>query len=269
MVAAKEHCVTRVQVSLITLRGEQCDGYEKRRRRHTKPFIGLSDLGQLNFCEIQSTISQLASQADYAGAAFADDRSNGVRISSRAELTDAQRADAKARLALLNDDIAGDPLLRRLGGRAAESLMLAGTMTERRHFDFGAFYVIGCPDAVNADAVMEFGRSRYPRLAIAGKSVQCNLYAALWQRARGDVLVVSYDGNERVTRTVRGDVAQAERWLNRAWTLISGAEAPRAPDRSSRCRSCVYNEKGGCPFPRTGRIPELDEMTKVAARFGS
>jgi hypothetical protein len=229
----------------------------------------LSDVGQLTFCEIQSTISQLASQADYVGAAFSDDRTSGVRASARAAMTDNERAAVTERLLRLGDDIASDPILRRVGGQLAESLELSGTETQRRHFDFGSFYVIGCPDAVNDVAVKEFARSRYPRSAIEGKAIQCNLYAALWQRNRGDAVVVSYDGRERATRVVRGDIAEAERWLERAWLLISGSVAPLAPERSSRCRSCIYNEKGGCPFPRTGNVPTMDEMVKIGERFGS
>lgn len=256
-------------VSLVTLRGVPCGGAEKRRKRHRKPFIGLSDVGQLTFCEIQATISQLASQADYVGAAFSDDRTSGVRASARTAMTAEEQSAATERLLLLGDDIATDPMLRRVGGQLAESLELSGTETERRHFDFGSFYVIGCPDAVNEVAVKEFARSRYPHLAIEGKSIQCNLYAALWQRSRGDVIVVSYDGRERATRVVRGDVADAERWLERAWLLISGSVAPHPPDRSSRCRSCIYHEKRGCPFPRTGDVPNMDEMVKIGERFGS
>jgi hypothetical protein len=256
-------------VSLINLHGEQCGGKTTRRRRHKKPFIGLSDLGQLTFCEIQATISQLASQADYARSAFADDVTNGVRVSVRDAMTDAERADAVKRLALLTENIATDPLLRRVGGQVAESLELSGTQTERRHFDFGSFYVIGCPDAVDALSVKEFARSRYPSLAIHGKMIQCNLYAALWQRSRGDVVVVSYDGRERVTRSVHGDFMEAERWLKRAWELMSGSGAPSAPERTSRCRSCIYNERRGCPFPRDGTVPNVETMMKIGDRFGS
>ncbi len=191
----------------VTLRGCQCGGSGgSRLRRHKKPFIGMSDVGQLTFCEIQSTISQIASQGDYAGAAFADDRSSGVRAISRRQMTAEERADAAKRLALLSDGVETDPLLRRAGGQIAESLELGGTQTERGHFDFGTFYVIGCPDAVSADAVKEFARSRYPRLAELGKRIQCNLYAALWKKTRGDVVVVSYDGRERIERVVNGDV---------------------------------------------------------------
>jgi len=256
-------------VSSIDLRGEQCRGGAARRRRHKKPFIGLSDLAQLTFCEIQSTISQLASQAAYIAAAFADDATDGVGVRVRAAMTDAQRADSAERLGVFGEDVAAIPLLRRVAGQLAESLELNGTQTERRHFDFGSFYVLGCPDAVDTESVKEFSRSRYPRLAIDGKVIQCNLYVALWERSRGDVTVVSYDGSDRITRTVRGNLADAERWLKRAWELLSGTSAPRPPDRTARSRSCIYNEKRGCPFPRDGSIPDIETMSKIADRFGS
>jgi hypothetical protein len=255
--------------SVLTLRGEQCRGGATRRRRHKKPFIGISDLGQLTFCEIQSTISQIAMQSAYVESAFADDATDGVNVSSRPEMTPDETRDAARRIEILAAAGSDDALLRRIAGQLAESVELSGVTSERRHFDFGAFYVIGRPDGVTATSAIEFARSRYPRLAAHGKRVQGNLYAVLWEKQRARIVLLDSESGARLEEELRANSNEAERWIQRAWQLLSGVAEPAAPERATRCRSCVYNVRRGCPFPREATIPTIEQMTIIAERFGS
>src|SRR4051794_10147157 len=109
----------------LTPRGEQCRGGAPRPRRHKKTFIGISDLGQLTFCEIQSTISQIAMQSAYVESAFADDRTDGVNVFSRPAMTPDERRDAARRIEILAAAGPGDALLRRTAGHLAESVELS------------------------------------------------------------------------------------------------------------------------------------------------
>jgi CRISPR/Cas system-associated exonuclease Cas4 (RecB family) len=264
-----ERIMARTEVSLPTLRGEQCGGGAPRRRRHKKPFIGISDLGQLTFCEIQSTISQIAKQPAYIESAFADDRTGGVNVSSRPEVTPDEKRDVARRIEILSAAGPSDALLRRTAGHLAESVELSGVTSERRHFDFGPFYIIGRPDGVTAISVIEFALSRSPHLAVHGKRVQGNLYAVLWEKQGARIVLLGSESGARLEQELQANAIEAERWIQRAWQLLSGAAPPAAPERATKCRSCVYNKRRGCPFPRDGTIPTIDEMTIIAGRFGS
>ena len=246
------------------LRARQCEGHA---RKHTRPFIGISDIGQLTYCQIQATISQLSMQEDYRGAAKADDQKGGTRHSTREELSAEERASAISSLESLGE-LGADWEFRRIAGRLAESLELSGTSSERRHIDCGDFFVIGMPDALTDTSVTEFGTSTLPRLSIEGKYVQCNLYAVLWGRSSGRTIVASSRGTERVERMVTPNIVEAERWLALAWGLLSGAHEPREPDVPAKCRPCRFNVARGCPYPRTRRIPTHKEMVKIAERYG-
>lgn len=253
-----------MEIIIGTLHARQCAGHA---RKHARPFIGISDIGQLTYCQIQATISQLSMQEDYRGAAKADDRIGGTRQSTREELSVAARADAMSSLESLGQ-LGGEWELRRIAGNLAESLELSGTSSERRHFECGDFFVIGIPDALTADAATEFGTSTIPRLSIEAKVVQCNLYTVLWGRSSGRAIVAGSRTAERVERIVKPNAAEAERWLTLAWDLLRGARAPRAPATPGKCRPCRFNTARGCPFPRTGLIPAHDEMIKIAKRHG-
>jgi hypothetical protein len=252
----------------VTLRGEQCGGAAPR-RRHKKPFIGISDVGQLAFCEIQSTVSQIAMQSAYIESAFADDRTGGVNVSSRPEMAPEERRDAARRIEILAAAGPGDALLRRTAGHLAESVELSGVTSERRHFDFGPFYIIGRPDGVTTRSVIEFARSRYPHLAAHGKRVQGNLYAVLWEKQSVRIVLLGSESGVRLEEELPANAIEAERWIQRAWLLLSDVVPPAAPERTTRCRSCVYNVRRGCPFPREAAIPTIEQMTIIAARFGS
>lgn len=259
----------RTEVSLVTLRGEQCEGGVSRRRHKKKPFIGISDLAQLTFCEIQSTISQIAKQPDYIESAFADDRTGGVNVSSRPEVTPEEKRDAARTIEILASAGPGDALLRRTAGHLAESVELSGIASERRHFDFGPFYIIGRPDGMTATSVIEFAHSRFPHLAVHGKRVQGNLYAVLWEKQGAQIVLLGSESGARLEEELQANAIEAERWIQRAWQLLSGAAPPVAPGRVTKCRSCVYNARRGCPFPRDGTTPTIDAMTVIAERFGS
>lgn len=149
-------------------------------------------------------------------------------------------------------------------GRLLESLELQGVSSERRHFEFDAFFVIGCPDGISADVVTEFASSRYPRLTIRAKQIQGNLYAVLWGKPSAHVIVVGTESNERLDKSTRADATEAERWLRHAWALLSGAEVPSPPDYVGKCKRCRFNIANGCPFPREKRVPNVAEMTTIA-----
>jgi hypothetical protein len=261
--------MTGTDGSLLTLRGEQCKGGALRRRRHKKPFIGISDVGQLKFCEIQSTISQIAMQSAHIESAFADDRTDGVNVLKRPEMTPDERRDTTSRIEILAAADPADALLRRTAGHLAESIELSGVTSERRHFDFGEFYLIGRPDGVTATSAIEFARSRYPRLLALGKRVQGNLYAVLWEKPSARIVLLDSESGARREEELPANAIDAERWIQRAWQLLSGVVQPAAPERATKCRSCVYNARRGCPFPGEATIPTIEQMTVIAERLGS
>jgi hypothetical protein len=137
--------------------------------------------------------------------------------------------------------------------------------SERRHFEFDHFFVIGCPDSISGDVVTEFASSRYPRLKFHAKQIEGNLYAVLWATPLSRVIVVGTESKERLDKSTPADAAEAERWLRRAWALLSGAEVPLPPDYVGKCKRCRFNVPHGCPFPRKKRVPSVAEMTTIAA----
>jgi hypothetical protein len=231
---------------------------------HPKPFIGISDLAQLTFCEIQSTISQLVAQEGYVAHAALDDVSGGVRAYKH----DTRRAGGRTKIeqtaAKLMDSGSVDWGTRRYLGQLLESLELHGVSSERRHFEFEDFFVIASPDGISGGAVTEFGSSRSPSLARHAKQVQGNLYAVLWEKPLVRVIVIGTETNERLDTSTPADAADAERWLRRARALLSGAEVPRPPGYAGKCKRCRFNLPNGCPFPREKRVPNVAEMTTIA-----
>lgn len=253
-------------VAVGSLIAYQCAGGTTRKTRHRKPFIGISDTAQLAYCEIQSTVSQLGSQDGYLSAAIADDVGAGVGVFEGEEIESDERRRIEQRLSEVQDSGDLDWDTRRLVGQLAESLELSGVSTERRHFDFGDFYVIGCPDGVTSDSVVEFGASRYPHLSVPAKRIQGNCYAVLWRRSSAHIVVVGIGTRRRIDEKRPADGVEAERWLHRAWSLLSGAEVLRGPDNTRKCVRCRFNVPGGCPFPRESRVPTLLEMKAIAAK---
>lgn len=246
------------------LRAQQCLGGPSVDPFHPKPFIGISDLAELTFCEIQSTISQLAAQQGYHDHAAMDDMSGGVREFKHDRRRTGERTKIEQTASKLIESGNVDWETRRYVGRLLESLELEGVSSERRHFELDDFFVIGCPDGLSGDVVTEFASSRYPRLKFNTKQIQANLYAVLWQKPLARIIVISMESNERLDESTPADVAEAERWLRRAWALVSGAEAPRPPDYVGKCKPCRFNIPSGCPFPREKRVPSIAEMTTIS-----
>jgi hypothetical protein len=247
------------------LRVEQCVGGPSVDPFHRKPFIGLSDLAELTFCEIQSTISQLAAQQGYLDNAALDDMSGGVCKFKHDTRQAGGRTKIEQTAVKLIESGRVDWETRRYVGRLLESLELHGVSSERRHFEFDHFFVIGCPDGISGDVVTEFASSRHPQLKFHAKQIQGNLYAVLWGKPLARVIVVGTESNERLDKSTPADAAEAERWLRHAWALLSGAEVPRAPDYAGKCKRCRFNVPNGCSFPREKRVPSVVEMTAIAA----
>ncbi len=244
---------------------QQCVGGPSVDPFHPKSFIGISDLAELTFCEIQSTISQFAAQQGCHENAALDDMSGGVHEFKH----DTRRAGGRTKIeetaAKLIESGNLDWETRRYIGRLLESLELQGVSSERRHFELDDFFVIGCPDGMSEDVVTEFGSSRYPRLKFRAKQIQGNLYAALWAKPLARIIVVGTESNERLDKSTPADATGAERWLRHAWALFSGARVPRPPDYAGKCKRCRFNILNGCPFPREKRVPSVAEMTTIAS----
>jgi hypothetical protein len=249
------------------LRVDQCVGGPTVDPFHPKPFIGISDLAELTFCEIQSTISQLAAQQGYLDKAALDDMSGGVCEFKHDNRRSGGRTKIEQTAAKLIESGRVDWETRRYVGHLLESLELEGVSSERRHFEFDHFFVIGCPDGISGDVVTEFASSSSPQLRFPAKRIQGNLYAVLWRKPLARVIVVGTESNERLDKSTPADAADAERWLRHAWALLSGAEVPRPPDYVGKCRRCRFNIPNGCPFPREKRVPNVAEMTTIATVF--
>jgi hypothetical protein len=247
------------------LRTEQCVGGPWVDPFHPKPFIGISDIAELTFCEIQSTISQLVAQQGHLDNAALDDMSGGVCEFKHDTLRAGGRTKIEQSAAKLIESGRVDWETRRYLGCLLESLELQGISSERRHFEFDHFFVIGCPDGISGNVVTEFASSRSPQLRIPAKQIQGNLYAVLWRKPSARVIVVGTESNERLDTSAVADAAEAERWLRRAWALLSGAEVPRPADYVGKCKRCRFNIANGCPYPRDKRVPNVAEMRTIAA----
>ncbi|MFZ4738815.1 MAG: SAP domain-containing protein [Bradymonadia bacterium] len=242
----------------------QCFGAETSSNspsRHTKPFLGIANIAAMDYCEISGVIKQFAAQEEFAGASENDDNQGGVcaqtypRLNSDYRSRIAERIRTQARTAETWED-------RFRRGQLAEDLELEGTYSERRHFDFGEFLVIGMPDALVDSTAMEFSSSRRPELNVLGKTIQANLYAVLW--GLPESLAVSQHPefpDVRVERRRLADPVEAERVLARAWAVMSGAESGRPPSTSRKCARCKFEKM--CPFPSAGRVPSVEEMRRI------
>ena len=259
-------------LSYITVgifRARQCLGADPVTNREThdyrKPLLGISDMAQLRYCESKATLSQIASQGGYLTAAGMDDGMGGVGKSPGRVLTLGERSSL---LKLRSERLESGSLdwsTRREIGKITEDLEMSEISTERRHFDFGEFYVIGVPDGLTRDSVIEFASSRYPQLAARDKQIQANVYALLWKVPRYHVIAVDPRSDRRLEFKDGPNEAQAENTIKRAWTLFTGQETASAPDSSKKCSRCIYNRESGCPYPREGRVPSLEEM-KIIVR---
>ncbi len=234
---------------------------------YAKPIFGISDLAQLAYCEIKSTISQIASRQGYMTHVFMDDGTDGVRKSSRPSLTTEEKRETTDTLRKLfenerTQDFSGARLAR---GRIAEDIELAGTVTERRHFDFAEFLLIGVPDALIAnELVIEFASSRQPYLTAKDKLLQANVYAVLWGVPKYQVIVAHPTTGQRVATDGTADIALAEQTISTMWELLSGRRSVRPPNNPNKCISCPY--RLSCPFPGSGHIATIEEMKRIAIR---
>lgn len=203
-------------------------------------------------------------QQGYVTAASMDDTSGGVGAASH----DAGRGSAKTKLEREVEKLIADGNVdwetRRAIGRMMEQLELDGISTERRHIEFADFFVIGCPDGISGDSVVEFAASRYPHLTIHAKRIQTNLYAVLWGKPFGRVVVAGIQTIGRLDEVREADPDRAEQSLLRGIALLTGTATPNPPDRTTKCVPCRFNTSGGCTFPRLNRIPSLDEMRSIA-----
>lgn len=230
-----------------------------------KSFLGVSDMAQLDYCEIKATISQMETQGGYLTAAGVDDWSGGIKRSSRPALTgDERRELSEAAAEWTAGEQAGEAGAHIGRGRVAHHLEpeLQGTSTERRHFDCGEFLLIGVPDAIKGDTVIEYVSSRNPYLAVGGKRLQANVYALLWDTPKYRVVAADPVSGRRRVLDGAPDVSLAEATMERAWALLSGQQTPRQPDSPRKCIPCVYRSE--CPFPAHGRVPSLKEMEGIA-----
>jgi hypothetical protein len=112
-----------------------------------------------------------------------DDLTGGIGRAPASHLTEDKRALLRAMIAAIRrtgDDTAKK---RRLIGILAE-MERGSDPTERRHFDFGDFLVIGVPDGLTSELAKEFGSSRYLKETAHAKRIQANAYAVLWGRPR-------------------------------------------------------------------------------------
>lgn len=231
-----------------------------------KLFVGVSDIAQLSYCQVQATLSQLESQDGYRNAAAEDDLQGGVHTSSTPALAEQKRAlfvEERRRL------LAKTPLGwedRRLLGRITERLELGSHETQRRHFDLGDFYVIGVPDALQGEVAVEFGASNYAKQMLLSKEPQANIYATLWEKPRYRVLVMDQQTGELLSAERAANAAKAAVDLRFAWNLMVGRQSPQLPSHPAKCKSCRYNRLDGCPVPTMERTPDIDQMRSIAAR---
>jgi hypothetical protein len=258
--------VSTSPISIGRFSATRCGGVtqqpELAHKAHNKPFLGIADIAEMRYCEIQSTISQIRCQKDYSLAAVQDDltggieRRNPVPRDAKAERLAAKRA---ADLAALP---AQDWETRRTYGRLIDQAETASMPSERRHWDLGEFMVIGIPDGIDGSVLVEVGASRRPELIIQTKMIQANIYAVLWQLPSYRAIAIDAGRGARHVKQMDSDVLAAERVIARAWDIFSGRLAPTPPN-PSKCRPC--RERGACPYPSSGRIPTLDDMRRAAA----
>jgi hypothetical protein len=198
-------------------------------RKHKKPFLGIANIADLSYCEIQATINQLRTQSGFVAAAREDDRTQGCGVRPARTLDPQRRAllqSAAAAIAAIPNQ-SWDVVQMR--GSLVEELETESLPSERRHWDFGDFIVIGIPDGIGDGVAVEISSSQRPGLSVRTKAIQANLYAVFWGLPRYHAISVDPRNNSRSEIQGKVDVAGAERKIARAWALLSGREQPRPP----------------------------------------
>lgn len=244
-----ERWIFAPQFDLGELAFRQCKGASSKRIcRHDAIFLGVADIAGLLWCEIQATISQWATQEGYIENAWQDDHKKGEAVSV------GRRKALSPHSALPNERLAA--------GRAAQELHALYHRSVRRHWNFGNYFVIGVPDAVDKEFVYEFKYSKYARsnYTFENAMAQANLYGALFGKSHLKIHLVGPNGYERV---VDGDVRRddARALIARAWQLMSGKEELHRPD-SRKCSPCRYRHF--CTVPLQNRVPTGSEIREIA-----
>ncbi len=247
-----EKWVYAPQSELGELPFRQCKGASSKRVcRHDVVFLGVADIAGLLWCEIQATISQWATQDGYISAAWQDDHKKGETISrGRRKASSASSQDAPL------------PKDRFAAGRAAQERHALYHRSVRRHWNFGRYFVIGIPDAVEKEFVYEFKYSKHARsnYTFENAMAQANLYGALFVRTKLKIHLVGPNAYERV---VDGDVRRndAEALIERAWRLMCGSEEFHRPE-PWKCSPCRYRHV--CTVPSQNRVPGGQEIQEIA-----